>query len=301
MGEHFIHQGAACAAARRTARQLPPQLTPLLLFTPASAWTNATMTFAWLTSATYNSDGINDNEGAAKTLFSKAGKAATNGATLAPNTLYNLTFDADAPMTTFRMAPAPSVTNIAAFMQHNPSDFEGKYHWLLDADGGAIYPVVTDPAALTPPPAPAPVSNDNDGVAYLASFIATLVSLIGVITASAGIMNFMGGSDRFRVSASAFASGALLFCAFSLIFPEALYKFSASGLKENAAHGWFAASVGIGTLVCIMLDFFAANNFGAPKAAATSGSHSGSTTPVFVTFVAGGGLILRRELSVLFA
>ena len=101
-------------------------------------YADADMTFAWLPAATDSKDAIANHEAAAKALFGTAATAASAGAMLAPATLYRLVMDTTAPETTFRMQPAADVQYMIAFMQHLPSEYEGKTHWLLDAEDGAV-------------------------------------------------------------------------------------------------------------------------------------------------------------------
>lgn len=240
-------------------------------------YADATMTMAWSSTADDSTAGLEAMESNMKTLFKDTPTNITNGETVQPDVFYKIHFDQTSPNTILKMNPDAGITKCGVFMQHFPIEFEDYTHYLLDQDGTPIEPTVQDPP---PAPAPGPVDLDNDGKAYLASFLATLVSLIGVITSSAGILNFMGGSDRFRVSASAFASGALLFCAFSLIFPEGLYKFTFSGISENKAHGLFAMSIAIGVLTCIALEYFAADRFTSARNASANGAAEQAVVPV---------------------
>lgn len=223
------------------------------------------MQFAWMNASSATHASIQDAEDAAAALFRTNATAVSNGATLAPNTFYALQFDDGAPLTIFRMAPPTDTTHVVAFMQHNPKEFEGKYHWLLDADGGAIEAGAVEPAAVAAEPA------DNDATSYLASFIASAVSLVGVMCAGPTITRLMGGVERFRTTASAFASGALLFCACALIFPEGLHKLAANGAKESLVNAWFAVSVSSGVALCIALDSVMRKP-AAPDAAVTAAS-----------------------------
>jgi zinc transporter ZupT len=217
----------------------------------AGMWADADMKFAWYAAATDTAAAIESQEAAAKTLFATTPVAVTQGKTLSPGVLYKMTMDQGAALTMFKMNPAGTTKHITTFMQHNPSEFENKLHWLQDADGGDLEPTATEPAKKVPVVV---VPEDHTSTSYLACVIVLFVSLAGIAFSGKGFLTFVGGTDRFRVASSAFASGALLFAAFGLMFPEAVHKLGTGGFKESTVNAYFATSFIVGILLCIGLD-----------------------------------------------
>jgi len=216
-------------------------------------WADADMKFAWYPAATDAAAAIESQEDAAKTLFATTPTTVIQGAALSPGVLYKMTMDQGAALTMFKMTPATATKHITTFMQHSPSEFENKLHWLQDADGGDLEPTATEPAKKVAVVVPV-VPEDHTSTSYLACVLVLFVSLAGIAFSGKGFLTFVGGTDRFRVASSAFASGALLFAAFGLMFPEAVHKLGAGGFKESTVNAYFATSFIVGILLCISLD-----------------------------------------------
>jgi len=219
-------------------------------------WADADMKFAWYPASTDAAAAIESQEAAAATLFATTPTTVIQGAALSPGVLYKMTMDQGAALTMFKMNPAAATHHITAFMQHAPSEFENKLHWLQDADGGDIEPTASEPAKKVPAVvAPVAPGEDHTMTSYLACVLVLFVSLAGIAFSGKGFLTCVGGTERFRVGASAFASGALLFAAFGLMFPEAVHKLGAGGFKdESAVNACFATSATVGILLCVGLD-----------------------------------------------
>jgi UTP--glucose-1-phosphate uridylyltransferase len=216
-------------------------------------YADETMELCWFNVKANDEASLKGGEETAESCYKKTAVAAPAGTTLAKDVLYKIVFNQDSFASSYYLDPPPAgeTTNAAFFLQHFPSEFEDRVHWLQDINGTDI----EYGAALPPPKA-----NPNlKGLAYVASFIVVLVSFAGVLLSAKCIVDLFGGPKRFRNSAGAFASGALLFCAFSLLLPEALHLIGSSSRKpapytESEVSAIYAFSFTIGVVFCIGVD-----------------------------------------------
>ena len=176
------------------------------------AYADATMQLCWLSADSNDAAGLEGEEPHAEECYEhQNATAVAAGATLAADTLYTLTFDQDSFQSSWKIAPVAGKPHAAFFLQHFPSEFEDRVHWLQSADGADVEAGATEPGPAAKP--------SEKGLAYLASFIVVLVSFSGVVLVNKTVLDCCGGLARFATSSAAFASGALLFCAFTLLLP----------------------------------------------------------------------------------
>lgn len=181
--------------------------------------------------------------------------------TLTPSTTtcYRLVFDSSVYSSIFKMNLA-SVSSVAIFTEHAPTEFERKTHYLIDEDGHDVEPVAqhNGPAAPAVTPATVAVHIEKDwGGMLLGCLIVNLCTLIGVIALAPCINKMLTTGDateKFNAMSSSFAAGALIATAVFLMLPEGQLLVK-SGYKGEVAAAWRTGTVILaGFLVGIVVD-----------------------------------------------
>eukprot|EP00440_Ansanella_granifera_P038760 gb/GFBE01042058.1/.p1 GENE.gb/GFBE01042058.1/~~gb/GFBE01042058.1/.p1 ORF type:complete len:485 (+),score=119.97 gb/GFBE01042058.1/:1-1455(+) len=152
----------------------------------------------------------------------------TFGDTIIPeqNRCYQLKFKQDAWQSLF-MVDTSSVSAVAFFAEHVPTEFESTAHYLKDREGtdiepGAELPEKEEHAEAAP-----------YGDAIGAAILVNLVTLTGVIMLAPGIARLAAAYEvAFKGVVFAFAAGALLSCAFFLLLFEATHLVAEGWTKE---------------------------------------------------------------------
>lgn len=163
------------------------------------------------------------------TLYKDTCTDVQNGETFTPmaDTCYNLVFDTAVWQTVFEIDTS-SVTAVAFFAEHVPTEFESSDHYLKDDHGHDIEPFFELPELFSE-------------VYWLesvgAAILVNLITLVGVVLSTP----CMGGGEArqfvFEAILSAFAAGALLACAFFLLLFEATHLVG-TGWDEEVAVLW---------------------------------------------------------------
>jgi zinc transporter ZupT len=233
------------------------------------AYAYSAMKFAMVPTTTNDKAGLEAaEEETAETLFAGNDTDVTDGTLLAPSTLYNLNLNDNAFMSTFKIEVSSTAT-YAIFAEHFPTEFEDKYHFLKNADGGDVEPGAVEPDAETAASSNmAPV-----GTAFLASFLSAMAAFTGVI-----MLVPMANEYISQSKAGAFASGALLAAALFLMWPESLHLIpvNMSSKEEADVAGVFGACILAGFVTTIMVQWTITLITG------SSHSHASPTTNVVV-------------------
>jgi hypothetical protein len=151
-------------------------------------------------------ESIAAQQSAAKALFETTPIEKRVGETLQQEKLYRLVFSLQAFISTFTVN-VDETRPYVIFTEHNPYEFEDKYHFLKDSVGVNIEPIAEDPSVQS-------LIGDKNGVgsAIGASLISALCALVGVLTFVPGVGESIQASN-----AAAFGSGSLLSCAMMLM------------------------------------------------------------------------------------
>ena len=143
-----------------------------------------------------------------------------NGGTIIPatNTCYKLIFKQSVWQSLYNV-DASSVTGIAFFTEHVPTEFEATAHYLKDDHGHDIEPKATLPETS----GTATTTAETEWAApMLASLLVNMVTFIGVILLFPPVKR-LSANPFFGAVLFAFAAGALLACAFFLLLFEATH------------------------------------------------------------------------------
>merc|ERR1719478_1668788 len=108
------------------------------------------MEFCWLTANTNDAAGLKALEEDAETCYKTPTTDATSGTKLLKGIHYKIIFDQSSFMTSFTVHPHKALgsvlePNAAFFLQHFPSEFEDRVHWLQDTFGNDIEAGATAP------------------------------------------------------------------------------------------------------------------------------------------------------------
>jgi len=163
------------------------------------------------------------------TLYKDTCTEVLNGETFTPmaDTCYQLTFDTAVWQTLFEIDTS-SVTAVAFFAEHVPTEFESSDHYLKDDHGHDIEPFFELP--------------EFSEVYWLesvgAAILVNLITLVGVVVLTPCMaLGIFSSPFVFEAILSAFAAGALLACAFFLLLFEATHLVG-TGWDEEVAVLW---------------------------------------------------------------
>jgi zinc transporter ZupT len=197
-------------------------------------YADPTMKLAALPSPIASSTALHTLEAEGKHAMETTCKDLPAGGTIVPrlDTCYNLQFAQDMWQSLFKV-DASSVSAIAFFAQHFPTEFEETAHYFKDHEGTDVEPVAQEPA---PVEAAAAATTDDDkpwGEVVGASVIVNLMTLVGVIFLVPAIRKFaVENAAQVNCVVSGFAAGALIACAFFLLLFEATHLVATGWKKE---------------------------------------------------------------------
>eukprot|EP00933_Yihiella_yeosuensis_P035091 TRINITY_DN2855_c0_g1_i1.p1 TRINITY_DN2855_c0_g1~~TRINITY_DN2855_c0_g1_i1.p1 ORF type:complete len:485 (-),score=87.86 TRINITY_DN2855_c0_g1_i1:245-1699(-) len=165
--------------------------------------------------------------------------ALTAGSTIVPatNKCYSLKFDQTAWQSLYKV-DAGSVTSVAFFAEHFPTEFEATAHYLKDDVGTDV-----EPQAKLPDTHATHKEEEHkekhEGAAIGSSILVNLMTLSGIIFLVPFISTVAASKHKliFNGVLFAFSAGALLSCAFFLLLFEATHLVAA-GWKEEVEQIW---------------------------------------------------------------
>jgi zinc transporter ZupT len=207
---------------------------------------------------------IHDLETDAQTKWNAIGNAETEvGETIPIGAGTTLHFSDDTWASHFKIQVTAGTSHIAVFAEHFPIEFEDSYHFLKDATGADIEPVVeesgaecaSDDAAAT---TTTTVSSDWNEV-ILASVITVLPTLVGIILVGMLCVEKLKGllseEGTFQSSLHSFASGVIFAAAVFLLLPEGLYLITVGKTEAGGAGAWGTAILA-GWTFCVLIKHF---------------------------------------------
>jgi len=137
-------------------------------------------------------------------------------------TCYNLVFDTSVWQTLFRVDTS-SVSYVAFFAEHLPTEFETNAHYLKDDHGHDIEPVAELPTL---------VESTYFWESVGAAILVNLITLVGVVLSTPCMGGTQARAAFFEAILSSFAAGALLACAFFLLLFEATHLVGTGWTEE---------------------------------------------------------------------
>jgi zinc transporter ZupT len=207
---------------------------------------------------------IHDLETDAQTKWDAIGNTETDvGETIPIGAGTTLHFDTDTWASHFKIQVPAGTTHIAVFAEHFPIEFEDSYHFLKDATGADIEPVVEESGAECASDAAAATTTTTDsstwGEVIIASVITVLPTLVGIILVGMLCVEKLKGllseEGTFQSALHSFASGVIFAAAVFLLLPEGLYLITVGKTEAGGAGAWGTSVMG-GWLFCILIKHF---------------------------------------------